>query len=79
MSWDNGAGMDIVDCVADNAVRLQIEARARTDAETGAYNPPTNHSGTYWDQVVQAGERAVYHQAYEKRRLRLERMKERAA
>ncbi len=79
MSWNNGAGMDITECMTDNAMRLRIEAKARDDAEGVVYDPPASRGDTYWGQAVHAGEQAVYHQAYEKRRLRLERMKERAA
>ena len=72
--------MKVSELVPDESLRQQIEAAARADAEAGRYNEPyAEVVGTYQRQLMLGAANFVYAQAHERRRLRIERMRGRAA
>lgn len=46
----------------------QIEEKARSDADTGTFDPPISPGGgSYWSQVQSSFDLAVYRQQYQRR------------
>lgn len=62
--------------VGDERMR-PIEAKARTDADAGRFDPPASIAKTYWGGVQDETARRVYISAHHKRMERAQRMAER--
>lgn len=56
----------------DELARI-IEAKARLDADSGQYDPPSVSGTTYWDRVVKTMHGVVYTAQYQKRIARIAR------
>lgn len=61
--------------VGDEEARA-IEAKARADANAGAYSPPPVSGATYWAKVQAEMRVVVYREQFKKRTDRNQRMKE---
>jgi hypothetical protein len=53
-----------------------VEAKARADAEAGAFDPPRCGGGTFQQQIGPSAAYVVYGAAYNKRLARIERKKQ---
>ena len=52
--------------VGDESARV-IEAKARTDADAGVFDPPKGAARTYWDAVQDKMRHIVYAEQHKKR------------
>lgn len=59
--------------VCGDAMIRSIESKARKDAETGKYDPPSVEGVTYWEAAQMQMQAVVYREQYGKRLARIER------